>query len=236
MTNEIQTSFLGTKYRPPTRLELLSVRERPDTRLSLDADTCSLTELLAVIVGGREQLEQAERLIAKFGTIRQLNQAHPNEIMQVTGAHTALRIKAALALGRRLLQPEEERPAVHSPSDAAQILMPILVHRDQEYMVVMVLDTRNRVIATHEAYHGSLNSASVRVGELFKPAIEQNGAAIIVAHCHPSGDPAPSPEDVAITRSIVQAGKLLDINCLDHMIIGNGGRWVSLKEKGLGFS
>jgi DNA repair protein RadC len=86
-----------------------------------------------------------------------------------------------------------------------------------------------------EVYKGSVNSSQVRVGELFKDAIRINASAIIVVHNHPSGDPTPSPDDVAATRAIVQAGKLLDVDVLDHMVIGQG-KWVSLKERGLGFS
>ena len=89
-------------------------------------------------------------------------------------------------------------------------------------------------LASRLPYHGSVNSSQVHVGELFKSAIRRNASALIVVHNHPSGDPTPSPEDVAVTRSIVQAGKLLDVEVLDHMVIGQGS-WVSLKERGLGF-
>jgi DNA repair protein RadC len=111
----------------------------------------------------------------------------------------------------------------------------MLAHREQEYMVVMPLDTRNRMLDVIEIYHGSLNSSMVRVGELFKPALQRNAASILIAHNHPSTDPTPSPEDVSVTRAIVQAGKLLDVSVVDHLVIGLS-RWVSLKEKGLGFS
>jgi len=111
----------------------------------------------------------------------------------------------------------------------------MLAHREQEFMVVMPLDTRNRMLDVIEIYHGSLNSSMVRVGELFKPALQRNAASILIAHNHPSTDPTPSPEDVSVTRAIVQAGKLLDVSVLDHLVIGLS-RWVSLKEKGLGFS
>jgi len=102
-------------------------------------------------------------------------------------------------------------------------------------MVVMPLDTRNRMLDVIEIYHGSLNSSMVRVGELFKPALQRNAASILIAHNHPSTDPTPSPEDVSVTRAIVQAGKLLDVSVVDHLVIGLS-HWVSLKEKGLGFS
>jgi DNA repair protein RadC len=99
----------------------------------------------------------------------------------------------------------------------------------------MLLDTRNRVLDIVEIYHGSVNSSQVRVGELFRPAIQRMAPAIICIHNHPSQDPTPSPDDVSVTRAIVQAGKLLDINLLDHLIIA-GNRFVSLKERGLGFA
>jgi DNA repair protein RadC len=222
---------------PYPRLKLLPVREQPAYRVSKDADACNLPELLAVIIGGSTQIEIAERLLAQFGTVQRIAQAHDSEIAGVKGigSQTALRLKAALALGRKLLQPEEDRPLIHSPADAAQILMPILAHREQEYLVVIALDTRNRVLDLIEVYHGSLNASMVRVGELFKPALQRNAASVLVAHNHPSTDPTPSPEDIQLTRAVVQAGKLLDISVLDHLIIGLS-RWVSLKEKGLGFN
>jgi DNA repair protein RadC len=99
----------------------------------------------------------------------------------------------------------------------------------------MLLDTKNRVLDTPTLYKGSLNTSLIRVGELFREAIRANCASLIVLHNHPSGDPAPSPEDVSITRQIVEAGKLLDVEVLDHLIIGRQ-RFVSLKERGLGFS
>jgi DNA repair protein RadC len=106
---------------------------------------------------------------------------------------------------------------------------------EQEYLKVMLLDTRNRVLEIVEIYHGSVNSSQVRVGELFKPALQRMAPAIIALHNHPSQDPTPSPDDVMVTRAIVQAGNLLDTDVLDHIIIG-GSRFVSLKERGLGFS
>lgn len=106
---------------------------------------------------------------------------------------------------------------------------------EQEEMRVVLLDTRNRVLEDVVVYRGSLNSAQVRVGEIFKHAIRRNAAAVILVHNHPSGDPNPSPDDVAVTRAIVQAGKLMDIDVLDHIVIGRG-RYTSLKQRGLGFT
>lgn len=127
-----------------------------------------------------------------------------------------------------------EAPMIHSPQDAADLVQYDMSSLEQEELRVMLLNTRNRVIEIVTVYRGSLNSSQVRVCELFRTAIIENAAALIVIHNHPSGDPTPSPDDVAITRAIVQASKLLDIDCLDHLVIG-GGRYVSLKERGLGF-
>jgi DNA repair protein RadC len=151
------------------------------------------------------------------------------------GPAKAAQIKAAIELGRRLtVEAPEERPAIHSPGDAAALVQYEMSALEQEELRVMLLDTRNRVLDIVPVYRGSLNSSQVRVGELFKDAIRRNSAAVIIVHNHPSGDPAPSPDDVALTRAIVEAGKLLDIEVLDHLVIGRG-RYVSLKERGLGF-
>ena len=107
-------------------------------------------------------------------------------------------------------------------------------YNDQEQLRVACLDTKNKIQKVHVVYQGSLNASLIRVGEIYKEPLKLNSAAIIVAHNHPSGEPQPSPEDVMVTREIVQAGKLLDVECLDHLVIGQG-RWVSLRERGLGF-
>ncbi len=145
-------------------------------------------------------------------------------------------IKAAIDLGRRLAsQSTEDKPIVHSPEDAADLVQYEMSALDQEQLRVVILNTRNHVLGVKTIYQGSLNSSQVRVGELFRPAIRENAAAIIIIHNHPSGDPSPSPDDVAITKAIISAGKLLDIQVLDHLIIGQG-RFISLNRRGLGFS
>jgi DNA repair protein RadC len=101
---------------------------------------------------------------------------------------------------------------------------------------VILLNTKNSVLGITTVYQGSVHTTVVRVSELFREAVRHNCTAIIVAHNHPSGDPTPSPEDIAVTREIVQAGKLLDIDTLDNLVIGDANRWVSLKERGVGFS
>lgn len=145
-------------------------------------------------------------------------------------------LAASIELGRRVAsEPSADRHQIRSPADAAQVLLPEMQHLDQEHLRTVLLDTKNRVLEVATIYIGSVNSAMIRVGEVFKPAIRRNATALILAHNHPSGDPTPSPEDVLITRQIVEAGKLMDCDVLDHLVVGHG-RFVSMKERGLGFT
>jgi DNA repair protein RadC len=227
-----------TQYEQP-KLKSLPLRERPAYRVSQNAAACNLIELLAAVIGGQRQIEISQALLARFdGDIRRLYLAHPAElaIVRGIGPATAAQIKAALNLGLRLNIPYEERPTINSPADAAALVQHEMSLLEQEHLRVILLDQRNRVLDTVEVYQGSVNSAQVRIAEVFKPAVARMAPSLIVVHSHPSGDPTPSPEDVAVTRAIVQGGKLLDIATLDHLIIGQAGRWVSLKERGLGFS
>ena len=220
----------------------MPVGERPRERLQhYGAGALSTAELIAILlrsgVAGESVLHLAERLLARYGGLTGLAQASFAELCQEKGIGPAkvTQIKAALELGRRLLVASpQERPQVRSPADAANLLMLEMSLLAQEQMRVILLDSKNRVLAIPTIYQGSLNTSLVRVGELFREAIRQNCAAIIVVHNHPSGDPTPSPEDVLVTKQIVEAGKLLDIEVLDHLVIGRQ-RYVSLKERGLGF-
>lgn len=215
-----------------------SLRESAAWRLAYGAETPSLAEALAVLVGGRAAEDVAQRLIAHFGDAHGLDHAIADELSAIPGVGlaTAARLKAALALGRRLLSPVNGQPVViRSPADAFNVLQPCFLGREQEYLYVLLLDTRNQVKGEPiQVYHGSLNTSLIRIGEVYRDAVRTNAAAIVVAHNHPSGDPSPSPEDVAVTRAIREAGKLLDTELLDHLVIGQG-RFVSLKERGLGF-
>jgi DNA repair protein RadC len=225
----------------PTIKDLPS-SERPRERLArLGAGALLDSELLAIIlrvgVGGENAVRMAERLLGHFGGLSGLARASVAELSSVKGVGVAkaVQFKAAFELGRRLLiESPDERPQVLSPGDAARLLMGEMSLLSQEQLRVVLLDTRNRVLGMQTVYVGSLSSAVVRVSEVFREAITRNCAAIIVAHNHPSGDPDPSPEDVAITRRIVEAGHLLGIEVLDHLVIGYQ-RYVSLKERGLGF-
>jgi DNA repair protein RadC len=229
-----------TEYRPT--IKDLPVGERPRERLARAGEgALSTAELLAIILrtglGGENVLALATRLISKYDGLPGLARASFAELKAEKGlgqAKTA-QVKAALELGRRmLLAAPEDRFTVRAPADVAQLLMAEMAHLEQEHFRVLYLDTRNRLLGTETVYVGSLNASHIRVGEIFRDAVKRNCAAIIVVHNHPSGDPSPSPEDVAVTRQIVAAGKLLDIEVLDHLVIGQR-RFVSLRERGLGF-
>lgn len=225
------------QYNQP-RLKSLPLREQPAYRVSQNAAACNLTELLATLIGGQRQIEIAQALLAHFdGDIRRLYLAHPSEMAIVRGiSHaTAARIKAALHLGMRLHNPVEERPIINSPADAAALVQYEMGLLEKEHLKVILLDRRNHVVDIVQIYEGSVNSSQVRIAEVFRPAIQRMASAIIACHNHPSSDNTPSPDDVAVTRAMVQAGKLLDISLLDHLIVSIRG-FVSLKEKGLGFN
>jgi DNA repair protein RadC len=220
----------------------LTASDRPRERLmQVGERALSTAELLAITirtgVGGENVVRLSERLLVRFGGLPGLARASITELRTVKGIGPAkaIEIKAALELGRRLLaSAPEQRARVSSPADAANLLMSDMALLEQEHLRLILLDTRNQVLATPNVYVGSLNTSVIRVGELFRHAIKENAAAMIVAHNHPSGDPSPSPEDVRVTKQIASAGKLLDIDLLDHLVIGHG-RYVSLKERGLGF-
>jgi DNA repair protein RadC len=228
--------MISNPYPRPT-LEHLPLRERPVYRVSHGVDSCNLAELLAAVVGGPRQIEIAHALLATFENLGNLVRASTQELEDITGLGSAgaARLKAALELGRRmLLAPSEERLVVRSVTDAAPLLMAEMGHLEQEHFRVLYLDTRNRLLDSETLYVGSLNTNHVRVGEVFRGAIKRNCAAIIVAHNHPSTDPSPSPEDVEVTRQLIAAGDLVGIELLDHLIIGDHQRFVSLRERGLG--
>ena len=147
----------------------------------------------------------------------------------------ACQFLAALEIGRRLVSLHPEgRPVVSSPRDVFNLLGAEMGHLDQEHLRVVLLSTNNEVRATQEVYVGNVNSSVVRVAEVMRPAIRENCPSIIIVHNHPSGDPSPSPEDILVTRQIRDAGEMMDIELLDHIIIGDQG-FLSMKDKGLGF-
>jgi DNA repair protein RadC len=229
--------------KPTYRIMDLAESDRPRERLAkLGPTALSNAELIAILlrVGnpGENAVQVGQRLLQTFGGLSGLHQASFDEVCSQYGIAEAKasQIKAAIELGRRLMiETPESRPAIHSPADAAALVQFEMSALEQEELWVLLLDTRNCVLDIKKIYRGSLNSSQVRVGELFKAAIRRNAAAIIVVHNHPSGDPTPSSDDIALTRAVVEAGKLLDIEVLDHLVVGQG-RWVSFKERKLGFT
>jgi DNA repair protein RadC len=220
----------------------LPTSERPRERLlSYGAAALSLAELLAIILRTGSQDENvvgmALRLLKEYGGLPGLSQATTTELSGIKGLGPAkiAQLKAALELGKRFqFESPDARPQVRSPGDAANLMLTEMSLLEQEELRVLLLDTKNRVLEKKTVYRGSLNMSLVRVAELFREAVRANCASLIVLHNHPSGDPTPSPEDIAVTKQIVEAGRLLDIDVLDHLIIGRQ-RFVSLKERGLGF-
>jgi DNA repair protein RadC len=227
----------GKQERKGYRIAELPEEERPVNRLhEVGPRGVSSAELVACILQTGDALCQANDLLVALGGLEGLANAELCELVEVEGigAARAAQVLAALELGRRVMTAQqEERQQVRAPSDAAQALMPLLSYAEQEHFVVVFLDTRNRIIDQDVLYKGSLNTSLVRIAEVFRGAARRNCAAIIVAHNHPSGDPSPSPEDVALTRRLVEAGQL-EIEVLDHLVIGRN-RYLSMRERQLGF-
>lgn len=224
------------------RIKDLGRGDRPRERLKAQgAQALSNAELLAVLlrtgVAGLNAVQLAQELLGRFQGLTGLHAADYAELVKThgVGPAKAAQLKAAIELGRRLAAAEPgERPIIQSPAQAAELLMYEMGALEKEHLRVLLLDTRNRLQRIVEVYRGSLNSSLIRIAEVFRDAVRSNAASIIVAHNHPSGDPSPSPEDVAVTKALIEAGKLLDIEVLDHLIIGRG-RFVSIKSKGLAF-
>lgn len=228
-------AYLTLKETPAT--------DRPRERLkAVGPSYLSDAELLAILlrvgIKGENVSDLARRLLAQNHGLAGLASLDFGELaaQRGVGEAKACSIKAALELGRRLLRVDpEQRKQVSSPADVADLLMLEMGHLEQEHMRVLHLNTKNQLIAMVEVYKGSLNSAPIRPADVFKGAVRNNAASVILAHNHPSGDPTPSPEDARATEQLVEAGRLLDIEVLDHLVIGNA-RWESLRARRLGFT
>jgi DNA repair protein RadC len=212
--------------------------ERPRERLrECGPQALSTAELLAIILRTgttRENaVSMAAKLLVKYGGLSGLMRAEFGELKNEhgMGEAKAAQVKAALELGRRLgtLHPEEKY-RISSPGDAANLVMVDMAYLDHEQLRILTLDTKNQVVENISRYRGTVNSSVLRAAEVFRPAVVRNCPAVIVCHNHPSGDPTPSPEDILVTQQLVEAGRHLDIELVDHLIIGNQ-RFVSLKEQ-----
>ena len=231
------------KPRVSYRISDLEESERPRERLmKLGPDKLSNAELLAILlrvgVQGASAVELGQRLLGNFKGLAGIHRAPVEELVEEKGVGPvkAVQIKAAIELGRRLNEvAPDEQATINSPEDAARLVRYQLQASEQEELRVLLLDTRNHLLDNVPIYVGSTNTAQVRAGDIFKPAVRKNATAIIVIHNHPSGDPTPSPDDVAVTRELIKAGELMGVKVLDHIVIGHG-RHVSMKERGLGFA
>jgi DNA repair protein RadC len=228
---------------PYLTIKELPADERPRERMQLRGpQSLSNADLLAILLStglkGEPVTAMAERLLVTFGGLGGMLRADLEEIAAEwgMGPAKATTIKAALELANRLSAlRSEDKPQIASPDDVVDLLGLEMAALEQEQLRVVLLDTKNRVVATRTVYQGSANQAMVRAAEVFRDAVRRNAIAIIVVHNHPSGDPTPSSADVALTTELVRAGQLLDIEVIDHLIIGQG-RHVSLRRLGLGFS
>lgn len=225
-----------------TRVSELPDDERPRERLlRLGPAALTTAELLAILLrtgtAREDVLQVAGRLLGEHGGLRGLA---ATDLATLSGAHglgsaKATTIAAAFELGRRLaLLGDETRPTVSSPADIARLLQAEMELLQQEELRLLCLDTKHHVLAAVTLYRGSVNASPVRVAEVFREAVRRNAAAIAIAHNHPSGDPAPSRDDIALTSALIEAGRLLQVELLDHLVFGHG-RYVSMKQQRLGF-
>ncbi|MGH2582267.1 MAG: RadC family protein [Anaerolineales bacterium] len=210
------------------RIADIPTDDRPRERLKKSGpESLNTAELLAILVRtgvkGESAIQLGQRLLKAFNGLAGLQRAPYEEVetQRGMGEAKATTIKAAIELGRRLsiLEPEA-KPTISNPADAAAMVQYEMSALETEHLRAILLDTRNHVIEIVEIYRGSLNSTNVRVAEVFTAAVRRNAASLILVHNHPSGDPTPSPEDLALTKALREAGNLLDIELLDHLIIG----------------
>ena len=210
--------------------------DRPQERLyTYGVTQLSNAELLALLLRGDHQVEDATRLLGRFDGLAGVSKATINDLARELPHSQAVKLTAMFELGRRAAAlRSDDKQAISSPADIAMMLMPLMSGLDREHLKVVLLNTKNQIVTIQTLYVGSVNAAIVRPAEVFAEAVRRTVPAIVVVHNHPSGDPTPSPEDVDTTSRLVEAGKLLDIDVLDHVVIGQG-RFVSMRERRLGF-
>ncbi|GMX66494.1 MULTISPECIES: RadC family protein [Paenibacillus] len=224
---------------PNMTLRDVPSEDRPRERMMLyGAQALSNAELLAILLRTGTYQESAvhvaQRLLLECGGLRMLTDMSMEQLTEIKGIGEAkaLQIQAGIELGRRLARSTmNETVTIRSPQDVAALLMEDLRYLQKEHFVCLFLNTKNHVIGQETLSMGSLNASIVHPREVFRAAIKRSSASIVCAHNHPSGDPTPSPEDVEITKRLVQAGEIVGIDVLDHIVIGDK-RYVSLKELG----
>ncbi|MEK5332039.1 DNA repair protein RadC [Lysinibacillus sp. FSL W8-0992] len=224
---------------PDMMIRDVNIADRPRERLLRQgAKSLSNQELLAILLrtGTKEEsvLVLANRVLSTFERLHHLKHATIEEMVAIKGIGEvkAIQILAAIELGRRLSQKQnDDKYTVRSPQDAAAYLMPDMTSLSQEHFVVLFLDVKNQIIHKKTIFIGGLNASIVHPREIFREAVKRSAASIICAHNHPSGVPTPSPEDIEVTKRIQEAGFIIGIELLDHVIIGDH-QFISLKEKG----
>lgn len=224
---------------PSLMIRDVNMEDRPRERLLRQgAESLSNQELLAILLrtGTKEEsvLVLANRVLNVFERLHHLKHATIEEMIAIKGIGEvkAIQLLAAIELGRRLAQKNnDEKFTIRSPEDAATYLMPDMSSLNQEHFVVLFLNIKNQVIHKQTIFIGSLNASIVHPREIFREAVKRSAASILCAHNHPSGVPTPSTEDIEVTKRIVEAGYIIGIEVVDHLIIGDH-QFVSLKEKG----
>lgn len=215
------------------------IADRPRERLIRQgAASLSNQELIAILLrtGTKEEsvLVLANRILSSFDKIQDMQYATIEEMMSVKGVGQAkaVQLLAAAEIGKRMYRKHSEgRYTIRSPEDAASYLMTDMSSLSQEHFVVLFLNVKNEVLHKQTIFIGSLNSSIVHPRDIFREAVKRSAASIIAAHNHPSGNPSPSPEDIEVTKRLVEAGSIMGIEVLDHVIIGDH-QFLSLKEKG----
>jgi DNA repair protein RadC len=216
---------------PPARRRAGSGASGIATLARLGPAALADEELLGIVLGGREPVRAALAVVDPDG-LSGLARAELVDLLPI-GPRRAATLVAAVELGRRVATAwPAEGWRVRTPADLAERLLPAMGHLPREELRSVLLNTKNAVIGMVTVYAGNLAGSPVRVGEVFRDAVRRQAAALVVVHNHPSGDPAPSAEDLRITRELAEAGRLLDIELVDHLVIGHG-RWVSLRALGV---
>ena len=221
----------------------LPTEERPRERLRHHgARSLNTAELVAILLRtgmkGENVLTMANRIIARFNGLSGIGDASYTELAREKGLSEAkaCQLMAAFELGRRMMSLSPgERTTISSPHDVVRLLGAEMGAFDQEHFRVVLLSTRNEVLSQHDIYVGSVHTAVVRIAEVLRPAIRENAPSMVAVHNHPTGNTEPSREDVSMTLQVRQAAELMNIELIDHVIIGKGGGFSSLKEQNLGF-
>jgi DNA repair protein RadC len=224
------------------RVREMPAAERPRERLAMrGASGLTAAELIAIVwlsgAAGRSATELAEEALARHDGLTGLARASDLELEAIPGVGPvrAAQLAAAFELGRRLLADwPSSRWTVRSPRDVAERLVLQMGRLEREELRVVLLNTKNVVLRVATVYQGNVSASLVRVGELFRDAVRLNATGVILVHNHPSGDPTPSPDDLHLTAEALAAGRLLDIQLLDHLVVGHDA-WISLRDRGIAF-